>query len=100
MLYSWGGGWNNRVHTNAVSDIDPGMLTLGSHLTYLYQDDGTDFMNFSSNIMYEVKGRGISSGGVIKSIESVFEVSAAADLCSACSTFARHNLVAAEQRCC
>lgn len=60
-------------HHNCFSDLDPGLLD-GSWMNFLFQDDASHYLNFSSNIIFEVKGSGSEETGMIKSINSVFEV--------------------------
>jgi hypothetical protein len=43
------------------------------------QDDASHYLNFSSNIVFEVKGAGSEEGGMIKSVGSVFEANVLAD---------------------
>ena len=42
-------------------------------MNFLFQDDASHYLNFSSNLVYEVKGAGSEEGGMIKSVGSVFE---------------------------
>jgi len=77
-LEYWGVGAFNSAHHNCFSDMDPGVLD-GSWMNFLFQDDAAHYLNFSSNIVYEVKGSGSEEAGMIKSVGSVFENSIIAD---------------------
>lgn len=77
-LEYWGTGVNNTAHHNCFSDMDPGILD-GSWMNFLFQDDASHYLNFSSNILFEVKGQGAEEAGMIKSIGSIFENSIIAD---------------------
>ena len=77
-LEYWGTGVNNVAHHNCFSDMDPGVLD-GSWMNFLFQDDAAHYVNFSSNILFEVKAQGAQEAGMIKSIGSVFENSIIAD---------------------
>lgn len=77
-LEYWGVGPFNTAHHNCFSDMDPGILK-GGWLNFLFQDDAAHYLNFSSNIIYEVKGAGAQETGMIKSIGSVFENNLIAD---------------------
>ena len=48
-------------------------------MNFLFQDDASHYLNFSSNIVYEVKGAGSEEAGMIKSVNSVFENTVIAD---------------------
>ena len=80
-LEYWGVGPFNTAHHNCFSDLDPGILK-GGWLNYLFQDDAAHYLNFSSNIVYEVKGSGAQETGMIKSVGSVR--SEALSICSRC----------------
>jgi hypothetical protein len=69
---SWGVGVGNVVHTNAVSDADSGGVD-GSWMNFLFQDDASHWLNHSSNVVFNVAGKGAEEGGMIKSIFSVCE---------------------------
>lgn len=69
---SWGVGVGNNYHTNAISDCDSGGVD-GSWMNFLFQDDASHWMNMSSNILFNVAGKGSEEAGMIKSIHSVFE---------------------------
>ena len=71
-------GRNNTAHTNCFSDLDTGLLD-GSYLNFLFQDDGSHFVNFSSNIVFGVHGHGLPDAGMIKSVNSVFANTIVAD---------------------
>lgn len=77
-LEYWGVGAWNTAHHNCFSDMDPGVLD-GSWMNFLFQDDGSNYLNFSSNIVFEVKGSGWEEAGMMKSVGSVFEHSIIAD---------------------
>ena len=69
---SWGIGVGNVVHTNAISDCDSGGVD-GSWMNFLFQDDSSHWLNHSSNVVFNVCGKGSEEGGMIKSIFSVCE---------------------------
>ena len=71
-------GRNNTAHTNCFSDLDTGLLD-GSYLNFLFQDDGSHYVNFSSNIVFGVHGHGLPDAGMIKSVNSVFTNTIVAD---------------------
>eukprot|EP00040_Diaphanoeca_grandis_P033815 m.207986 g.207986 ORF g.207986 m.207986 type:complete len:1066 (+) comp32998_c0_seq1:2-3199(+) len=77
-LEYWGVGAFNTAHHNCFSDMDPGVLD-GSWMNFLFQDDASHYLNFSSNIVFEMKGAGSEEGGMIKSVGSIFENSVIAD---------------------
>ena len=69
---TWGIGAPNVVHTNSVSDCDSGGVD-GSWMNFLFQDDASHWLNHSSNVVFNVAGKGSEEGGMIKSIFSVCE---------------------------
>ena len=69
---SWGVGVRNVFHTNAVSDCDSGGVD-GSWMNFLFQDDASNWLNHSSNVVFNVAGKGSEEGGLIKSVFSVAE---------------------------
>ena len=69
---SWGVGVGNVVHSNAVSDCDSGGVD-GSWMNFLFQDDASHWLNHSSNVVFNVAGKGSEEGGMIKSVHSVCE---------------------------
>jgi hypothetical protein len=69
---SWGVGVRNVVHSNAISDCDSGGVD-GSWMNFLFQDDASNWLNHSSNVVFNVNGKGSEEGGMIKSIYSVCE---------------------------
>ena len=71
-LEYWGVGAFNSAHHNCFTDMDPGILA-GGWLNFLFQDDAAHYLNFSSNILMEVKGAGSEETGMMKSVGSVFE---------------------------
>ena len=77
-LEYWGSGVNNTAHHNCFSDMDPG-IPEGAWMNFLFQDDASHYTNFSSNLLFEVKGAGAQEAGMIKSVGSVFENSIVAD---------------------
>jgi hypothetical protein len=58
--------------------MDPGIPD-GAWMNYLFQDDCANYLNFSSNILFELHGAGSQEAGMIKSVGSVFENSVIAD---------------------
>ena len=77
-LEFWGVGVSNTAHHNCFSDMDSSILD-GGWMNFLFQDDAAHYVNFSSNIVYEMKGVGAQEAGMMKSIGSVFENSIIAD---------------------
>lgn len=69
---TWGVGVGNVFHTNALSDCDSGGID-GSWMNFLFQDDASNWLNHSSNLVFNVAGKGSEEGGMIKSIYSVSE---------------------------
>jgi hypothetical protein len=69
---TWGVGVGNVFHTNSVSDCDSGGVD-GSWMNFLFQDDASHFLNHSSNVLFNVNGKGSEEGGMIKSVFSVLE---------------------------
>ena len=69
---SWGVGRGNVLHSNAVSDCDSGGVD-GSWMNFLFQDDASHWLNHSSNVVFNVAGKGSEEGGMIKSVFSVCE---------------------------
>jgi hypothetical protein len=69
---TWGVGAGNVFHTNAVSDCDSGGVD-GSWMNFLFQDDASHWLNHSSNVVFNVAGKGSEEGGMIKSVYSVAE---------------------------
>jgi hypothetical protein len=69
---TWGVGVNNTFHTNALSDMDSGGVD-GSWMNFMFSDDASHWENFSSNILYNVRGKGSEESTMQKSIYDVFE---------------------------
>ena len=46
----WGCGAWNTAHHNCFSDMDPGIPD-GSWMNFLFQDDASHYLNFSSNVV-------------------------------------------------
>eukprot|EP01049_Picozoa_sp_SAG25_P007390 SAG25_NODE_600_length_6634_cov_5.554093_5_plen_267_part_00 len=77
-LEYWGVGAWNTAHHNCFSDMDPG-IPEGGWMNFLFQDDFANYLNFSSNILFELHGAGSQEAGMIKSVGSVFENTIIAD---------------------
>lgn len=71
-------GVNNSAHTNCFHDLDQGNLD-GSYMNFLFQDDGSHFVNFSSNLLFNLRGHGLADAGMIKSINCSWENNVIAD---------------------
>ena len=69
---TWGVGVNNTFHTNALSDMDSGGVD-GSWMNFMFSDDASHFENFSSNLLFNVRGKGSEESTMQKSIYDVFE---------------------------
>ena len=54
-LEYWGVGAWNTAHHNCFSDMDPG-IPEGAWMNFLFQDDFANYLNFSSNILFELHG--------------------------------------------
>ena len=81
-LESWGSGRDNQWYSNCISDLDPGILDMGTRYTPLMQDDASHYLNVSSNIVHHVKESwqpGFQSAGSAVSVGSILQNNVFAD---------------------
>jgi hypothetical protein len=60
----WGCGAWNTAHHNCFSDMDPGIPD-GSWMNFLFQDDASHYLNFSSNVVFVAPPPFVKSGSVL-----------------------------------